>query len=501
MYDLDRNTDPKPEPVCSAERGGIHCLRVSSKGSSAMSPLAPAAGRKANAWAYAWTYAVWGALIYVVGLAPAIQALTTSREFGGNLSASQSALGLWLGLMVILLAFGLGGVGILLGLALRGAMLPMAGLGLWLGAMAFALGPLLSSRFGIQPNFYFGLLGIPFVFTAIYFLPSVSLSWAVRQFKRILLFYAYGSLTAALVAPQWAIENPYTAGLIPGFDIRLHGLVLHANQLAPYLLTYLILSWFRTSRTRWGSLHQVVVLLALVLTQSKTVWILLVLVYLIRLAYAVWGLPGLQRYTGLALLGALFSAGTLYIATGPAWLDSAEVLFSDEDFTTLTGRTYIWQVTLQLWEQNPLFGYGPDLWNQQMAQTYAPIVGHEARHAHNLFYQSLGEAGIIGVVGLLLYATALLYYGVRYGNGTNGVALALVAAMLLKGITGSPLDGTPGNAGFLGHFLVFAFLILASRRESVLDQERRGTHAARPLPALARGGSPAAKRANGWTSP
>lgn len=492
LYDPYRNTDLKPEPGCSAERGRIRYLRVSSKGSSVIRPFAYVAGRKADAWAYT----AWGALIWVLGLAPAIQALTFPRGFGGgyqetipNLSASQSALGEWLGLAVILLALGLGGMGLLLGLALRGARLPKAGLGLWLGAMALALGPLLSSRFGLQSHFSLGLLGIPLVFTAVYLLPSVSLNWAVRQFKGIPLFYAYGSLMAALVASHWAVQNPYTAGLIPGFDIRLHGLVLHANLLAVILLTYLILSWFRPSRTRWGSLHQVVVLPALVLTQSKTVWVLLVLVCLIRLAYAAWwGLPGLQRYTALALLGALFSGGTLYLATGPAWLDSTEVFFSGEDFSTLTGRTLIWQVTLNLWEQNPLFGYGPDLWDAKMGLTYAPVVGHVAPHAHNQFYQSLGVAGIIGVVGLLVYAMALLAYGMRYGNATNGVASALVAAMLLLGITEPSLGGTPGNGNFYIHFLVFAFLMLASKRKTALADESSEPHGVQPSLASLTGG-------------
>jgi O-antigen ligase len=364
--------------------------------------------------------------------------------------------------------------------------------------MALAVGPLLSSRFGLQPNFFFGLLGIPLVFTAIYFLPPVSLTWAVRQFKRILLFYAYGSLAAALLAPRWAVENPYTAGLIPGFDIRLHGLVLHANLLSPYLLTYLILGWYRPSRTRWANLHQVVVLLALVLTQSKTVWIVFVLVYLIRLAYAAWGLPGLQRYTALALLGTLFSAGTLYLANGPAWLESVEITLSGEDVTTLTGRTLIWQVTLNMWERNPLFGYGPDLWDAKMGLAYAPVVGFAAPHAHSQFYQSLGEAGIIGVVGLLVYAMALLAYGVLYGNATNGVASALVAAMLLRGITEPTLDMTPGNSGFFVHFSVFAFLMLVSRQKSALDENFRGTHGERSLSSvLARGEPPAAKQIDG----
>lgn len=81
--------------------------------------------------------------------------------------------------------------------------------------------------------------------------PPVPLGWFMHQAKKVLLFYAYGSLLAALLAPRWAVEYPYTMGLIPGFNVRLHGLVLHANSLAPLLLTYLVLSWFSPSRPAW----------------------------------------------------------------------------------------------------------------------------------------------------------------------------------------------------------------------------------------------------------
>lgn len=212
-----------------------------------------------------------------------------------------------------------------------------------------------------------------------------------------------------------------------------------------------------------------VVLLVLILTQSKTVWVLLVLAYLIRLAYATWGLPRLQRYPVLALLGAIFIGGIMYLATGPAWLDSVEVMLSGEQFATLTGRTLIWQVTLNLWEQNPWFGYGPELWNLRMGLAYAPIIGSVAPHAHSQFYQSLGESGIVGIMGLFLYVITLLVYGVRYARATGGVALILVSVLLLRGITEPPLNSAPGSSDFYAQFLVFAFLILASRCKSTLD--------------------------------
>jgi exopolysaccharide production protein ExoQ len=428
---------------------------------------------------------LWGALIWIPGLAPAALAVTSSRTFGAQElgPADQGALGYWISLGVVLSILGFGGIGVLLGLALREGRLPRAGLGLWLGAMSYALGILLSAQFGSHPDFYFGLLGLPAALTAVYLLPPMPLTWFVHQARTVLLFFAYGSLLAALVAPQWAVEYPYTGGLIPGFDIRLHGLTLHANLLAPLLLTYLILGWFSPSKSRWRHVHQVVVVLAVILTQSKTVWLLLILAYTVRSAYAVWGLPRLQRYAALALAGAVISSGVLYLISWPGWSNLATVVLLSPDLPTLTGRTMIWQVTLKVWEQNPWFGYGPTLWNQQMGVVYAPLVGHVSPHAHNEFFQTLGTAGIIGAVGLLLYVLGLLAYGIRYGRLTNGVAMTLVLVTLTRGITEPTLASSPGNTIFYMHFLVFTILILASRQKSVSDEERgeyRGARSSLP---------------------
>jgi len=334
--------------------------------------------------------------------------------------------------------------------------------------MALALTSLLSSGFGAQPDLQPALLGLPITLTAVYLLPPVPLEWFVRQAKRVLLLFAYGSLLAAVVAPQWAVEYPYTEGLIPGFDVRLHGLGSHANLLAPLLGSYLILNWFPLFRTRWHTFHQVVVLLAVILTQSKTVWILLVLAYLIRLVFAAWRLSGPLRYAALALLATILTGGILYLASELAWLENIGVLLGQQNITTFTGRTTIWRVTLNLWEQNPWFGYGPTLWDSRMGLNYAPIVGSPPPHAHSQFYQSLGETGIVGVVGLFLYAVSLLVYGGRFARVTNGVALSLVVVMLLRGFSEPPFEGNPGSSNFYVHFLTFAFLMLVSKRNELM---------------------------------
>lgn len=419
------------------------------------------------------TYVAWGALVWALGLLPLPVTLVQQRELGSksylealaSISASQGGLVRWAGLGTTAIFFGLASTSLVLGLVLQRGRLPRAGFWLWLGALALALGPLISSQFGTRPDLMPVLLGLPVVFTAAYILPPVSLNWFISQAKRVLLLYAYGSLLAIAVAPEWTVEFGYDEGFIPGLNIRLHGLATHANNLAPLLLTYLALSWFSPSRFRWERLHQLVVLSALFLTQSKTTWALLAMVYLIRLTYEMWRLPGLQRYVILVLSGAVFAGGTLYLAVD--LLGSFDLLV-DRQSEVLTGRPLIWEYTLNVWESNPWFGYGPNLWDGEMNGRYLLLIGAVTPHAHNQVFQSLGEAGIVGAMGLLLYVVALLAYGTRCAKATGGLALVLVAAILLRGITEPPFRGGIDSNFFLS-FLVFAFLILAVRQEKAPD--------------------------------
>jgi O-antigen ligase len=103
-----------------------------------------------------------------------------------------------------------------------------------------------------------------------------------------------------------------------------------------------------------------------------------------------------------------------------------------------------------------------------------PTIGFVASHAHNQVVQTLGEAGVVGGAGLLLYVAALLAYGVRYARATNVVALALVSVMLLRGITEPSLNHTLGTGDFYGHFLIFTYLVLASRHDNLTQSCKTG---------------------------
>jgi exopolysaccharide production protein ExoQ len=82
---------------------------------------------------------------------------------------------------------------------------------------------------------------------------------------------------------------------------------------------------------------------------------------------------------------------------------------------TLTGRTIIWQSSLELWMKHRfLLGFGRDaFWNPDLP--YAHIVGRNvawqyvAPHAHNGFVDLVLEVGLVGLIIFLLGFTGTIY--------------------------------------------------------------------------------------------
>jgi exopolysaccharide production protein ExoQ len=338
-----------------------------------------------------------------------------------------------------------------------------------IGVLLLCLGPILSSRLGSVPDFNPMLVLIPAVFVAAYLLPTPDTAWLAEQSSRIVLVYAYGSIASVAVAPHWAFEMPYKMSVLPGVDLRLHGLAPHANVLAAILLTYFLLKPLRGSARRIGRLNEIVVAICLLLTQSKTVWIAWVCVIVLRAIRRSLAWRGMRRHLALAL-----GAASLTALLSLTVLDGLPFTVGDNNaqVTTLTGRTLVWAETVALWEKNPVFGYGPGLWGRDMRRSYLSVLGWEAPHAHSQFFQTLGESGLIGIVGLGVYALVLVLYAVRLNRQTEGVALALLAVTLVRGITETPLRSIMTDGNFFLHLVLFSIFLSGRRSDSSRRDEQ-----------------------------
>ncbi len=420
-------------------------------------------------------------LVWLMGLGPVVREIGAPRNLGitadqaqllASVSSTEDSLWSWVSRLLTAMVILLCALGIAHGILKRNGRLPVAGLTLWLGLILFSAGPLVSSIMGTKPAFNYDLLLLPLALTAVYLLPTLSLPRFVRHAKLVLLVYMYGSLLAAIAVPDWAFERGYE-GLVPGLDLRLYGLGYHPNYLGPLAVLYLILEWFRPTQgfIKWTNLSSA--LLVLLLTQSKTAWLIAVVVLALKTSYEMYYIPRRRFFTTVVLTSliiAVVALSGLLILPG----DYASVPVTPErmqELRTLTGRTEIWRIALTVWKQNPVFGYGHDLWSFEFRIQY----GVWANGAHNQFIQSLVETGLLGFVFLLAYLIALVSYGLRYAKVTRGVSLAVVVFLLLQSLTDTPFRNYSIDQLFFIHFICFVFLLLTARQRHVGEV---GKHAA-----------------------
>lgn len=309
-----------------------------------------------------------------------------------------------------------------------------------------------------HPGFSFRDLYVPIVLTAVYYQRPRSLAPIVSTARWTILALTLGSLLAVRLRPDFAMHRP-DPGWIPGLDWRLFGLAPHANSLGPIALLGILIELQFPSR--WRALRWLGLLASgsvFVLAQSKTAWgavpVMLLFVALplalrggladgaVSFRRAVWTLSG-----AIAVIVTLASAFVAF--------DAFDFIQRHSDLVTLTGRTQIWDITLRAWRENMLFGYGPGIWGaERQLQFHMFHVGH----AHNQIVQSLGEAGLVGTLLLLLYLGALLRAALSRFVASRGLVLLLLMLVLVRCVTEAPMS----RQGLLSWDAFLQVLLLAT---------------------------------------
>ncbi|MBV8125853.1 MAG: O-antigen ligase family protein [Paucibacter sp.] len=307
---------------------------------------------------------------------------------------------------------------------------------------------------GNSENFRMTWLYPPLAMTTLMLLAPQGMLRSLPHLRRVIFIVLAGSLLGALVQPQVTVEKNYLS-LLPGIHFRLHGYAEHANTLGALAATGLILELCPIARNRANFIFLLTALTALVLSQSKTSWVwgglgaLAVQYESIKVRF----LPADPQRQVLSswILRLLGLAITLVFA---AWLLQTRVvtdLANRQDITTLTGRTTIWAITWDQFNDNPLFGYGPGLWDLRFRiEKGWPAVGH----AHNQLMQALGQAGLFGAVTLLAYITTLGRRCFQTSKASAGLAGTFFLVLLLRSVSECPLDlFSLGGIDALTHYL------------------------------------------------
>lgn len=309
-------------------------------------------------------------------------------------------------------------------------------------------------------GFSYRELYLPIILLAAYYQPVRDFRLIFSAAKWAILALTLGSLIGIFVRPDFVLHRP-APGVIPGIDWRLFGLATHANTLGPVALLGILLELYSPSRSRWlRTLHLSAACAVFVLAQSRTAWVAGVLIFIVvQLPRALVPKPGSADQQGsfTRSIWALLVCIALVIVGvfGLAALSGTDYLQRKTDIGTLNGRFQIWDITLEAWRENVLFGYGPEVWSPQRRLQFNMFgVGQ----AHNQFVQTLGEAGLLGLALLIVYLLTLLGIACRYFGASRGLIMALLLLLLARCVTESPLrsEGVLSWATFLHVLLLLA---------------------------------------------
>jgi O-antigen ligase len=244
----------------------------------------------------------------------------------------------------------------------------------------------------------------PIAFTALALISKDGLNKeALTKLEWVLVLILGASLAGAILVPGMTLEPGYKSW-VPGFSSRLYGFAEHANSLGIIAALAVILELSPFVRKVPNLIFLLIAIVALVFAQSKTAWMAaFVGIFLVRFedirTHFRTKSPGqfalmLFAFASVAMATALIA---LILAFHYGLID--RLLRFDQAFT-FTGRTRIWEISWNEFLKNPLFGYGPALWDLQYRYQNNFMA---AGQAHNQFFQTAGQAGLLGIVSLAIY--------------------------------------------------------------------------------------------------
>ena len=330
----------------------------------------------------------------------------------------------------------------------------------WLGTVAAPA--LLGAHPNISHDYAYPLvIGIAAVLVT-----GLERDMAFKAARNVLFLFMVASLLLIPFKSGMVLETTYTQGLLPGVP-RLAGLAVHAVSLAILAQLGLICllaipyeqKWL--NRMAWG-----VGLTVLFLAQSKTTWIAFILSWICFVAVRHGSTflrrvgdpvrPELGIVSIVMVMLAVFTVG-LVLMLGDVGTRLSVFLNSAEgaQLTSLTGRDKIWAIAYDEWQRNPIFGYGPLIWETDFRNS---IGMPNATHAHNQLMDTLSRSGIVGAVSLLIYALVVMTLSVRYARESKGLTLALFVLLAMRSVSEVPLSLFGYGPEFIAHLLLLIAL-------------------------------------------
>ena len=321
---------------------------------------------------------------------------------------------------------------------------------------------ILNGLFGTVPSLVTAHLYALLVLGALYVNRTTGLADVLAAIRWGLFLMLSASVLWMVVGPQVVMQTNTPEVRLPFVNFRFWGLGDGPNSIAPMALMSFLITIYQPFRFRILSLASIAAALTvLVLAQSMTTWIAAVVVippyFLIRfLTHPTKGEA--RKISGFGAIAMITLAGALMVGAAALLLDLNELqrgisefvgLARGQEGAALSGRAGIWAVAVRVFLENPLFGYGPTAWDLAFRSKINMMF---AFHAHNLFFQAISVAGLVGLAGTIFYVAVMGWQALKLTWYTRGLAPALFMMFMFRSVSEVPLE--------LSSILTGSFLML-----------------------------------------
>lgn len=226
---------------------------------------------------------------------------------------------------------------------------------------------------------------------------------------------------------QFVTDSDRVLFLVSDYKHRGGGTFYSPNHLAGHLEMILPLGLAYTLASRIKPLMKVLIgyaslsiLAGIAVTVSRGGWISTGLALLVF--FAVLFARRSHRLASFVLLVAIFGAGLFFIPRTYFFQTRLKQLVSDGKVDDGT-RFELWRPAIQLWQENILWGIGPDHYDYRYRMYRPESVQLQPTRVHNDYLNTLTDWGIVGAA-LVASAWVFLYLGVlktwRFVRGSPG---------------------------------------------------------------------------------
>lgn len=187
----------------------------------------------------------------------------------------------------------------------------------------------------------------------------------------------------------------------------------------------------------------------IIVVQTRASWVALTFSTLI----AIYSIINIQKKNGIhiklfsrkkllktsIILVAIISISSIFLVKSGMYSNIKKEVISIFDVKRNSARIQIWDATLKMSRENPIFGVGSGCWKIDIVNHYrlnTKLSYQNWRRAHNDYLQILAEKGVLGLILHILMFGIVIYYAIKIMKSEAELKTKIFVVLLESAIIG-----------------------------------------------------------------